>query len=377
MPLHGSQHLVLLGAGPAHLQVLTHLAAHPPASTVVTLVAPQTHTVLTHSLASYLGGHASLDASRVAIEPLVQRGAIHWVQQAVTGLDAPRQSLTLDNGSTLHYDWLSINTPAVQDREVLEQTIPGVREHALFLRPLEAFATLWPRVMDMGASRPLRITVIGGGASGIELALAVRQRLPRSAVTLLSGSRPPGASYPLRVQQQLLGILKGRGITVLQERAVGLKAGCVQLGCGADLACDVPLLATGPQPPAWAAHSGLAVDEHGFIAVDGYLRSTSHSHVLAAGEVSTRTEGTSTQRQSDADPRVGLALAHNLVAGVSGAAMKPCPSAAAAPRDILSCGNRYAVAPWGGWTAQGWWVWQWKRWLEERRLAQYTLAHKS
>jgi NADH dehydrogenase FAD-containing subunit len=373
MPLHGAQHLVLLGAGPAHLQVLAQLAAHPPAATVVTLVAPQTHTVLAQGLASYLGGHTNLEACRVAIEPLVQRGGIHWVQQGVSALDAQGRSLTLDNGSTLHYDWLSINTPAIQNREALEQTIPGVREHALFLRPLEAFVTLWPRVLDMGASRPLRVAVIGGGASGVELALAARQRLPRSAVTLLSGSRPPGAGYPLRVQQQLLGILKRRGITVLQDRAVGLKAGSVQLGCGADLACDVPLLATGPQPPAWAALSGLALDAKGFIAVDACLRSTSHPHVLAAGEVSTRTEGDSALRQSDADPRVGLALAHNLVAGVSGAALKPCPNAASTPRDILSCGNRYAVASWNGWSAQGWWVWLWKDWTDRRFMARYQL----
>lgn len=373
MPLQGSQHLVLLGAGPAHLQVLAQLAAHPLPATVVTLVTPHAHTVLAQGLASYLGGHADLEACRVAIEPLVQRGAIHWVQQSVTAMDAQGQSITLDNGSTLHYDWLSINTPAIQDREALEQAIPGVRKHALFMRPLEAFATLWPRVLEMGASRPLRVAVIGGGASGIELALVVRQRLPRSAVTLLSSNHPPGANYPLRVQHQLLGILKSRGITVLQDRAVGLKDGSVQLGCGADLACDIPLLATGPQPPAWAVRSGLALDEHGFFAVDTCLRSTSHPHVMVAGDVGTLIDGSTLLRQSDADPRVGQALAHNLIAGVGGGTMKPCPSAALAPRDILACGNRYAVAPWGGWTAQGWWVWQWKNWMDRRFMARYQL----
>lgn len=365
----GPRQLVLLGAGPAHLQALARMATHPLPETTVTLVAPQPWAMLPGMLARFMAGHATLDDCSVPLEPWVQRTGIRWIQRAVAALDASGQSLTLDDGTVLAFDWLSIDTPATQDREVLEQTLPGVREHALFLRPLEGFATLWPRVLEMGASRPLRVTVIGGGASGIEMALAVRKCLPRTAVTLLSGTRPVGASLTPGAQQRLQGILKRRGITVLQERAVALKAGSVQLGCGADLACDVPLLATGPQPPAWLARSGLALDAQGRIVVDACQRSTSHSCVLATGELSVQPDQP-LHAGSNADPRTGIALAHNLAAMVAGTALTP-PARASAALRFVACGGRMAVVSWRAYSAQGWWVWKWKEWLDRRRLAHY------
>ena len=228
-----------------------------------------------------------LDDCVIALEPLVQRSGIRWMQHSATGVDAQQQTVQLDDGSSLHFDWLSVNTGPVQDRKRIEQNLPGASEHALFLRPLEAFSALWPRVKKMGDERALRVAVIGGGAGGIELALAVRHRLPSCAVTLVCGDTPPGSNYPLKVQQRLLSVLKQRGVTVLQDWAVAVKPGAVQLGCGADLACDVPLLATGAQAPPWqtaVATSPVEVAEiterllvgHAAVAVKIHSRDISH-----------------------------------------------------------------------------------------------------
>jgi len=35
---------------------------------------------------------------------------------------------------------------------------------------------------------------------------------------------------------------------------------------------------------------------------------------------------------------------------------------------ILSCGNRWAIANWNGWTAQGRWVWWLKNWLDRSQV---------
>lgn len=365
----GPQQVVLLGAGHAHVQTLVQLAAQPLPGTVVTLVTPYPRQMYSGMVPGFMAGHYALEDCVIPLEPLVQRGGIRWVQQSVVGMDAQKQTVLLDDGSTLRFDWLSINTGPTQDRDVLERAMPGAREHALFVRPIEAFGALWPRVAEMGDARALRVAVIGGGAGGIELALAVRHRLPNAAVTLVSGAEPPAANYPTRVQQRLLAELKRRKVTVLQDVAVGLKAGSVQLGCGADLACDVPLLATGAQPPAWLATSGLALDDRGFIAVDMYQRSTSHSRVFAAGDVSTRMDRP-LARSGVYAVRAGPALAHNLAAAITGAALQP-HQPPAATLNILSCGSRYAVATWHNYSAQGWWVWKWKDWIDRRFMARF------
>lgn len=365
-----TQQLVLLGAGHAHAQVLAQFAAQPLAGTVITLVSPNQRLVCANMLPGFVAGHYALDSCTIALKPLVQRSGIRWIERNAVGVDAQKQLILLDDGSTLPFDWLSVNTGTVQDRERIERDLPGAREHGLFIRPMEAFSALWPRVVEMGEERPLRIAVIGEGASGIELALAARHRLPQAAVTLVCGMEPPGSVYSTKVQLRLLAVLRQRNVTVLQDVAVSLKAGSVQLGCGADLACDVPMLATTAQAPQWLIDSGLALDGEGFLAVDMYQRSTSHSRVFAAGGVSTRMDRR-LERNSGYAVRAGVALAHNLTAAVNGSALKPHQPPASTMK-LLACGGRCAVGAWGGFSAQGWWVWWLKNWLDKRLVKRFS-----
>lgn len=357
----GSRHLVLLGGGYAHLQVLVQLAAQPMAEAVVTLVTPFAHEMVATRLPDFMLGSIAPADFTIAVQPLVQRAGLRWVAQSVAALDAATQTLQLDDGSSLRYDWLSVDTAPAQDRTRVEQAIPGAREHALFVQPLAAFAALWPRVTALGDSRALRVAVMGGGADGVEIAFAVRQRLPQAAVTLLCGHAPVAAHSSPAVQQRVMALLKQRNITVLQDLAVGIKAGFVQLGCGADLACDVPLLATGSLPPPWLASSGLALDEHGFIAVDATQRSTSHSNVFATGDISSRRDLTPARCVARND-LAGPTLAHNLAAVVAGRTLKAHPTQASR-LDLLACGKHYAIGSWGRYSFEGRWV----AWLKERQ----------
>jgi NADH dehydrogenase FAD-containing subunit len=347
--------LVLLGAGPAHLQTLAHLARHPLVGARIILLAPYSGQLHSNLLPGLVAGHYQHDDCVIPLEPLVRHSGVQWVSRGVRALDAQTRSIQLDDGTALHYDWLSINTGPLQNRALLEQTLPGAREHGLFLRPIEAFAALWPQVAKMADARPLRFTVIGAGASGAEMAMALRKRFASSSVTLLSGQHAPGAEFAECFQHQLLAALKARQITVIRDRAVGFRAGEVLLGCGACLACDVPLICTGPQAAPWLQVSGLALDQQGFVAVDTHQRSISHPEVFAAGDVSSRS-----------DPL----LAVNLRASVNASALKEHqpPKRTLA---LVSCGDQRAMASWGQWSAQGRWVWWLKNWLDRRYVASF------
>jgi NADH dehydrogenase FAD-containing subunit len=227
-------------------------------------------------------------------------------------------------------------------------------------------------VLALCRQRPLRIAVIGAGATGIELAMAVRHRMPQAALTLLTGALPLAWNYPAAVQQRVARVLRQRNITVLQDSALALNGREVQLGCGAALACDVPLIATGAQAPPWLAGSGLALDAQGFIAVNAHQKSTSHPQVFAAGDVSSRSDR-SLARSGVYAVRAGPVLCHNLRATVEGRALQ----AHQPPErrlNLLSCGRREAIASWGAYSAQGRWVWWWKNWIDRRFIARYSFA---
>lgn len=339
--------LVLLGAGDAHVHVLSTLAnKHLPSDVQVTLLAPSSRQLCLGMVPGFVAGHYTLEQCAIALEPWLKKTSVRCLPGSATALHADTRTITLNDGSKIVYDWLSVNTPAVQDRTQIEKAMPGACEFGLFIRPIESFCALWPQVANLGAERALRVAVIGAEVSGIELAMAIRQRLPQASLTLITGGGAVGADITPAAAQRVVRALKERHITVLCDVVQGIQAGEVLLGCGARLACDVPVIAIGVQAPSWLAGSGLALDKHGFVAVNASQRSTSHPQVFAAHAVRSKADQT---------------LAHNLVANMVGtelAAHRPERNTLS----LLSCGDRDAIASWGAYSVQGRWV----GWFKER-----------
>jgi pyridine nucleotide-disulfide oxidoreductase family protein len=364
------KHLVMLGAGHAHVHLLSTLAANPPAGVQITLVAPYPRQLYSGMMPGFVAGHYSLDNCVIPLAPLLANSGVHWQQRHAVALDANTRTLILDDGSSLNFDLLSINSGPVQDRPSIEQMMPGAREHALFVRPIEGFAALWPQVLELADKHALRVTVVGAGAAGVELAMSVAHRLKGSSVTLLTGDSVVGANYADAVQSRLVRALKERHITLIRERAVGVAAGEVLLQSGASLACDVPIIAIGAQAPAWLRDSGLALDAHGFVAVDEFQRSTSHPQVFAAGDVSTRMD-MQVARSGVYAVRAGPPLARNLRAVLGGVAPSPyLPQSRTL--NLLACGEKYAIASWGNWSAEGHWVWWLKDRIDRKFIQKYS-----
>jgi NADH dehydrogenase FAD-containing subunit len=192
--------------------------------------------------------------------------------------------------------------------------------------------------------------------------MAARHVLPTASVTLVAGLQEVGHYAPAPMRQRIVRALKKRQITVLQDTATALDGNAVMLGCGAALACDVPLYAGISQAASWVTDSGLAMDSHGGIAVDAHQRSTSHAQVWVIN-----TEiGTS----------IGSGVESTLAAKVTATVAGQPPQAVPAPTPLSglttqSCGNRYAIGNWGPLTFEGRWVWWLAQQIDQRAIARY------
>ena len=368
------KHLVLLGADPVHVHLLAQLAKRARKSPLpfrVTLVAPNPQLVEASLLPGLVSGQYNLEQVSFALDGLLKASGVNYVQGRTMHIDASRQSLTVDTTTSiasLDYDVLSVNAEPVMDREFVEMTVPGAREHALFLRPTRAFPALWDRLHELATRQALRIAVIGAEAAGVELAFALRERLPHCAVTLICGGLAPAAGHSGDVQQRVLQRLKACGITVLPQTCPAVASDHIVLDQVTALACDAPVLTLAASPPLWLASSGLALDEHGLIAVNGLQQSTSHPQVFATGDVASRIDG---QRPKDSvgAARASSNLATNLFAALSGLALQPY-NPPVKSLWFLSCGARYAIASRGNWSIQGRWVGYWKDWVARRRIGR-------
>ena len=357
--------IVLLGAGGAHLFLLEHLTKHPLVGATLTLVAAQPRHVVASKMADVVAGHQSLEDCSIAIEPLVRRAGVRWLQRSVAALDADASTLQLDDGSALHYDLLSVNTGPLHQRALTESTVPGARQHALFALPGESFGVLWPQVLEMGRQRALRVAVIGDNANALELAMAVRHVLPSASITLVAGPQGIGYFAPEPQRLRIARALKQRQITVLHDTATALNDQAVSLGCGATLACDVPLYAGAAQPAPWMTHSALAADTRGFAVVNANRVSTSHPNVWSMDD---------DRDLRHAQSIWGPMLAAQLAASVAGNPLPPV-NATTSRLHTLRCGSRHAIGSWGPLGLEGRWLWNLQQRIDHKALERYRSPH--
>ena len=376
------KHLVLLGAGHAHVHVLEGFAKHRPDNLRITLIAPQREQLYSGMVPGFVAGHYTIDQCVIQLAALLARCGAQFVAGSGASINTDAQTLTLSDGQTIAYDLLSLNTGSVMDRQKIETAMPGASAHALFVRPIDVFGKLWPQVAATASKRPIHLAVVGAGAAGLELAMAAAHALrsphnaPGSRVTLITGGSIPAQGYPANVQCRVVRALERLQIAVLQEACVGMNVGELILkkgekeSKGTRLACDVPLLAIGAQAPGWLAGSGLSLDTQGFAIVNSFQQSISHGQVFAAGDVASRLDAPHS-RSGVYAVRAGPPLLNNLLS-----ALVAQPLAAYAPPartlNLLSCGERYAIAAWGPWSVEGAWVWHLKDRIDRRFVRRYS-----
>ena len=376
--------LVLLGGGHAHLSVLKRFGMRPQPGLRITLVSEGSSAPYSGMLPGLIAGHYTPEEMHVDLHALARFAGARFVDATVTGIDLEGRRLRFADRPPLAFDLLSINagiTPA----------LPARLRDGAGLTPVKPIARFYPRWQALlarvqDATRPLRIAVVGGGAGGLELALAVDYRLrqlrdaagqPRrvqlalyTASERLLPGHAPGAGRALAT------VLADRGIALhLATRSEEVADGQLISAAGQRFAADETLWVTQAAPAPWLATAGLAVDTDGFVRVNGQLQSVSHPFVFAAGDCAS-VEGAARPKAGVYAVRQGLPLAENLRRAAAGQPLR----AYHAQRDalaILATGPRSAIALRGRWRLHGTWVWHWKDFIDRRfmrRFQQLPLA---
>lgn len=359
--------LILAGGGHAHLAVLHHLAQHRPKGLSTTLVTPSSFQHYSGMLPGWMAGIYPLNEIRIDLRPLCAAAGVELIESAIVGMDADRRCVGLPNGGHLEYDLLSLDIGSETDVSWFEDVGPRL----LAVKPLDDFVEAWSRWIVSARGRThVHVAVVGGGAAGFELVMAVHEALrgaQQLGLDLITGASGLLPGHGSAVRQRALRCLHQAGIAVHEQRAVGIPDG-VLLSDGRELHPDRVLIATGGRAPCWLKLSKLTLDEQGHIAVDAFHRALSHGDVFAAGDVCARTD-VAMARSGVHAVHAGPILAHNLIAALLGERM-----GAYHPRRtslyLLACGERRAIASWGGFSAEGRWVWRWKDAIDRRFIAR-------
>jgi selenide,water dikinase len=275
------QHLVLVGGGHAHVHVLASLGKRPMAGVQVTLVARDVRTPYSGMIPGFVAGRYSFDDCHIDLAALSARTGTRLVHAEAVGLDRAGRLLLIKDQPPLAYDVLSLDVGAAPD----PGSIPGAAEHAVPVKPIAEFGKRWLAFLDR-ARGPQKIVVIGGGAGGVELALAIDHHLAGASMVLATRDEVL-AGHGLSAQRKMRAILARRGISAIENDAARrVEAGGVQLASGERPPADAVFVVTEATAPRWLAETGLTLDPRGFVALAATLQS-SDPRIFAAGDCAT------------------------------------------------------------------------------------------
>lgn len=367
--------VVLIGGGHAHVEVLRSFAMNPVEELRLTVIARDTVTPYSGMLPGYLAGIYSHAEAHIDLRPLCARSGARLIHDSATGLDVDERKALFDDRPPLHFDLASLDvgsTPAASG-------IEGANEHAIAVKPVDGFLERWLKVEEIlrGRREPFHLTVVGGGAGGLEVCMGLRHRLLMLfgddlslKVTLISDGATLLPRHGAGVRRRMEQALADADVTVHKgKRVVALDRKQVRCSDGTVFTSDTTVLVTGAAPAPWLDSTGLTLDDDGFVAVDARLRSTSHPFVWAAGDIAGYTPRPLIKNGVYA-VRQGPLLASNLrrlARGESLEAFRPQHRTMA----MITTGERHAVASWGGMSFQGDWVWRWKDRIDRTWMAKY------
>ena len=393
-------HLVLIGGGHSHAIALKQLGLKPISGLRVTLISDVEQTPYSGMLPGYVAGLYDFATCHIDLRSLCQFAGAELIHDQAIGLDLEANRVLLANQSPVDFDLLSLDLGS----RPAPLNLPGVAELTVPVKPISGFLSQWDQLVMRLSQHPerLRLAVVGGGAGGTELMLAIQARLKRLYAELKQpsnllelhllhrGSRLLPERTP-RFGRDLQELLSERGVMVHLEQTVteilvgkthpnsthpdvpSTELTCKQICCESGLKLDLDQIfwVTQASSARWLAESGLATDEQGFVSVNDYLQSTSHPQVWAAGDVATMVSHPRPKAGVFA-VRQGKPLVENLRRTILGQPLRPfIPQ-----RDfliLLGTGDRSAMA------SRGWLslppsplIWHWKDQIDRRFMAQFT-----
>ena len=207
---------------------------------------------------------------------------IQWQQDRADHIDLERQRVTLGQGDTLHYDYLVVATGA----KTRSLPIPGIHKHAITFRSLEDVMAVKARLDHLAQmSQPVAVTVIGAGASGVELATKVADRLGRQAqVRLVDRGNQILKPFPRGLQRQAMAALKQRHVDLhLQTQVNQVGPQTVELD-HVELPSHLTLWATGTKPVSWLG-TPVSTNDQGQVLVRPTLQLEDYFNVFVVGDV--------------------------------------------------------------------------------------------
>lgn len=372
--------LLLAGGGLTHALYLANARRLLPGDVRVVLVSPERFVPYSSMLPGLIAGHYRFRDCHIDLGQLCRATDTELTFGRIEQLDPERREIQLDSGETLSFDLLSLNT-GLQPGD----PIPGLDEHGMSIRPISRFLPQWQETLERLRGRerndPAHLGVIGGNVDGVEVALAIRERLKRDehlkapvTVHLIHAGGKLLPEFPLAAQLRTSQLLQEHEIREHPLFQVSrIEANRIQTERHQHLPMDEVISCVSGRPGPWVHASGLTLNDRGLIQVNPHLQSVNYPRVFAAGALASVTGTASNGCAATLAWRQAPVLAANLLRSLENETMRTFKPRARV-LSLITTSNLYGLARYGNWVWGGKWVERWRRRRDQKVMASFPKA---
>jgi NADH dehydrogenase len=307
--------IVIVGGGAGGLELACKLGRKLGPSEVM-LVDSRLYHIWKPSLHEVAAGTLDIHQEGLSYQMLAHDNGFTFVYGPLTELDSAQNTITVGATSTAEKEEMLPERTVTYASLVMAVGstsnyfgVPGAKENTISLNATEDAERFRQRLLKLMTAAELRkdkqpdagvdVVIIGGGATGVELAAELREASGVYAtygfhklhavrdvrITLLEGAPRILAPLPERVSAAALKLLRERGISVVTEtRVTAIDSAKVTDATGAEYPADICVWAAGIKAPDFLAAMGFPTNRAGQIEVTGALQVKGYPNIYALGD---------------------------------------------------------------------------------------------
>jgi NADH dehydrogenase FAD-containing subunit len=281
-------HILLVGAGHAHLSILKNLNFFLLQGHQVTVISPEKYHYYSGMGPGMLSGTYSPQQIRFHVEKMVTDQGGHFITDKVVHIDPEKQTVQTSNSGIISYNIVSFNTgsyvpypknPKNLNRENFILPVKPIR-NLLFAKTKIEFL--------LKKQKMPKIMVVGGGAAGVEMAANLRALSEnlgqKTDIIIITGGNILN-QFNDRFREAAKTMLRQLDINLLEGPTVeAISNNRIILNTGISLPCDMVLWAGGTNPSPIFKNSGLSTGPDGGLLVNKYLQSVCFPNIFGGGD---------------------------------------------------------------------------------------------
>ncbi len=318
-----AKHLLLIGGGHAHMVTLANLHKFVEKGYVVSVIQPSEYHYYSGMGPGMLGGTYLPDDIRFATKHVVEKQGGRFILGRAVKIDPDNCEVFLEGADKpVFYDVLSCNAGSF----VPEDEVPFNRQEVFTAKPIEALLIARQKIISLSMHREVKVAVIGGGPSAVEIAGNIRQLSERECVKKASVSLFSGREVMSGMGTRISGLVRKRlsqkGIHLVEGNYTkAIDDGEIILENNESYQADVIFSCIGVRPNTIFRHSGLATGPDGGLLVNSRLQAVDYPNIFGGGDCISF-EPSPLDKVGVYAVRQNPVLFHNLMAAMDGGGLR-------------------------------------------------------